>query len=1457
MHDLPGEDQIAAAERRLAEWRARGENRPADASALLTEALDGVADLLRQWRQGAAADPGAAGQEEGRLGAILQSIGDAIIATDREGRVTLMNGAAGALTGWTEAEALGRPLPEVFCIADEVSGAVCTSPVRLVLQTGQAQALTNHTLLTARDGTKRAISESGAPLVGSDGEVQGVVLVFRDVTAERQTRAELARLASFPEVNPNLVLEISARGELLYANAAVRKVLAEDREALLAPLRAGWDQAPVVAGPAGPGPLSLEIPVGERWYLAACVRMPGQARMRVYMIDITAHKAAEEARHLEHERLSTTLMSIGDAVIATDRAGQVTLMNGVAEQLTGWSEAEARGRALAEVFPIHNEMTGAVCANPVELVLRSGLVQGLANHTVLTARDGSLRAIADSGAPILTSDGRVEGVVLVFRDVTESSQLERERQAALELLELVNLGYELPQLMEEMTAFLQYWSGCEAIGIRLRAGDDFPYFETRGFGEEFFTAESTLCSRDAEGHAPQDANGTVLLDCMCGNILQGRFDPALPFFTARGSFWTNSTTELLAGTTERERQSPTRNRCNTAGYESVALIPLRSGTETLGLLQFNDRHRGRFTPERIALLERLSDSLAPAVASRLADAELQARERELREAQGLLQGLLDSTPSLVYIKDLEGRWLLVNQEMARLLGRPQEELLGRTTHELFPAEVADVHRANDLAVIESGMPITVEEVSGETAGNRIYISVKFPLFDASGQVRAVCGLSTDITELRAAEAALAATNERYRSLYQAVSGGIVLLDLNAEVVDANEAAAELLGIPLEELLGETVAHPDWNPIDEDGNVIPREERPVMVVLREKRPVRGWVFRVPPALAPRDRWLLMNCEPLLDPQTQDLQGVVCILVDVTEQREIREELRRHRDELEQLVAERTARLAESEAKYRELVTKATSIIVRLDQEGRIVFFSEWAERVSGYGAEEVVGQSAFGLLLPLDPDLQGDAAEGWRRLQEQLGDERQREIRWHTKAGADLWILWNATPLYDEQGEFSGVLGVGQDVTEKHQALEALQRRDQVLAAIALAAEKFLAEADWTKNIPEVLKRLGEATGASRVALTQNWTEEAGVVWARHVHQWAEPDHPHTAGLAAESVDFVWTGPGLRSWAERLARGERVLCATSDAERVWLETHGLRSLVLAPVRLEGAWWGTLAFDDCRGERGWSEAELETLAAAADILGVAILRQRNKERLQRTIDELARSNEELEQFAYVASHDLQEPLRTVTSYVQLLEQEYADQLGGEGEEYLEFVIEATGRMHHLIQDLLAYSRASAVRQSLRPVASEVAVRQATADLRQVMEATGAHLEYGELPEVQADLAQLTRLFQNLLSNALKFHGEAPPEIFIEAERSGHDWLFRVRDNGIGISAAFIDRIFVIFQRLHTREEYTGTGVGLAICKKIVERHGGRLWVESEPGSGTTFFFTLPAGAAPGEARHQTRG
>jgi light-regulated signal transduction histidine kinase (bacteriophytochrome) len=259
---------------------------------------------------------------------------------------------------------------------------------------------------------------------------------------------------------------------------------------------------------------------------------------------------------------------------------------------------------------------------------------------------------------------------------------------------------------------------------------------------------------------------------------------------------------------------------------------------------------------------------------------------------------------------------------------------------------------------------------------------------------------------------------------------------------------------------------------------------------------------------------------------------------------------------------------------------------------------------------------------------------------------------------------------------------------------------------------------------------------------------------------------------------------------------------------------------------------------------SDDEIGRLSRAFDAMTENLKKiTASRDELNKVTIELERSNQELQQFAYVASHDLQEPLRAVAGFIRLLERRYKEKLDQDAQEFIHFAVDGAVRMQKLIDDLLAYSRVGSHTIPLEPVDCNFLLDQAISNLQVAIEESHAVITRGTLPAITCNGPQMVQLFQNLISNAIKFRGRETPRIHIAAERRGEEWLFSFRDNGIGIDPRHHDRIFKIFQRLHSRDEYAGTGIGLALCMKIVELHKGRIWMESELGKGTTVYFTLP--------------
>src|ERR1700675_752698 len=482
-----------------------------------------------------------------------------------------------------------------------------------------------------------------------------------------------------------------------------------------------------------------------------------------------------------------------------------------------------------------------------------------------------------------------------------------------------------------------------------------------------------------------------------------------------------------------------------------------------------------------------------------------------------------------------------------------------------------------------------------------------------------------------------------------------------------------------------------------------------------------------------------------------------------------------------------KLRESEEKYRSLIDGVEDYaIFALDPGGKVISWNAGAERIKGYKAEEIIGQN-FSRFYP-----QADIDEGKPGKELQIAAESGRsEIEhWRVrKDGSRFWANVVITAARDTSGRLLGFSEISRDISER-------------------------------KETEARYRGLLEAAPDAMVVVNA-----AGEIVLLNVQAEKQLGYRRDELLGQKVKNIIPEG-----FAERLIADDLRTAADALAQQIGT------GIELSARRKDGSDFPI-------------EIMLSPLESSEGILVTAAIRditerKRSEQHLVRTVGELKRSNDELQQFAYVASHDLQEPLRMVASYTQLLAKSYKGRLDSDADEFIAYAVDGSNRMQGLIQDLLAYSRAGANGKPLGKISSEYALKEALTNLRATIGESGAVVTHDVLPAITMDETQLAQVFQNLVGNPIKYRSVEPPRVHISATKNGgNEWIFSVRDNGMGIDAQYFERIFVLFQRLHGREEFKGTGIGLAICKKIVERLGGRIWVKSQPEKGSTFFFALP--------------
>jgi PAS domain S-box-containing protein len=516
-------------------------------------------------------------------------------------------------------------------------------------------------------------------------------------------------------------------------------------------------------------------------------------------------------------------------------------------------------------------------------------------------------------------------------------------------------------------------------------------------------------------------------------------------------------------------------------------------------------------------------------------------------------------------------------------------------------------------------------------------------------------------------------------------------------------------------------------------------------------------------------------------------------------------------------------------HANLVETISDAIISTDKELRIQSWNPGAEHMYGWHEDEVMGRKGPDILRT--EFLEGTSREALTQKLFGAGSWRGEVIQ-RTKDGRQINVEATSISIRNENGDVIGGVSVGRDITDRKRAEEELAQKNQVLRELndelintAKDLETSIGElADTERSLRETQEYLESLITYANApiivwdqdlrivrlnrALVRLTGREPGELVGRPIHELFPP------GGREKSIDLI----------TRATKGERW-----EAEEIPIQSvDGSTRTVL---------WNSAPI--------YSPNELILVSTIAQGVDITRMKQHEVE-LTKLTDDLRRSNKELEQFAYVASHDLREPLRMVTLFSQLLQKNYGGRLDPDADEFIGYIVEGAIRMDSLVNDLLEYSRVSSQGRPFQPTDFKSVIQEVRTNLAVAIMESGAVLDVRSLPTIDADRSQIVQLYQNLISNAIKFRRDQAPHITIAMEEDKQEWMFSVQDNGIGIEEEYTAKIFNIFQRLHSKDQYAGTGIGLAICRRIVERHGGKIWVESDPGQGSTFRFTIPKNA-----------
>ena len=850
-----------------------------------------------------------------------------------------------------------------------------------------------------------------------------------------------------------------------------------------------------------------------------------------------------------------------------------------------------------------------------------------------------------------------------------------------------------------------------------------------------------------------------------------------------------------------------------------------------------------------------------------------SEEKKLREATLHLAAIVQSSDDAIISKDLNGIITSWNNAAERLLGYSRAEAIGKPITMLALPERAN-EMPNILNRIRPGERIEhYSTLRRHKSGTPVEVSLTVsPIFDPKGNVIGASKILRDVSERNRLEGALRASEQESRSLLATLPDIIARFDQHRRFLYISPAFKTQTGLLASAVLGKTHAEAGLPP-----QLAAKLDGWIAAVL-ESCQTQAVEFDMPSATGSMRHYQGVGV-PELNGKSK-VQTVLAIIKDVTEQENAKQAQKALEREL-LLLIEASGTLLSSLRSTEVLRTivnlahrfvKADAYAVwRMNaDDGRWSLSS--SSGLSESAATEGLATSAAPSALSQKPILVEDIER------EPLLKDRVKFLRAegicstliiplviHGEISGTIVFYWR-TPHQFLESEVRISTALGNLAASALGTAELYDRQLQ-LRAIAESSQKrteFLAEAGAVLSSSLVYEKTLAAVARLSVPMFADWCS-VDLVHERDIKRVAvEHIDPEKVRLAYNLMEryppneadasrvAIRTG---RSYLLEEIRDDLINKRARDPEHAeMIRGLGMRSFIVAPMLLGERVLGLITFATAESGRRYQRADLALAEELARRAAIAIENSRLYEETKRRGQalrlsnvELRRANSDLEQFAYSASHDLKEPLRMVSLFTQLLEKKYAHQLEPEAKEYIAHAVQGAQRMEMLVQDLLAYTTVSASgEQPLELVDANAILEQTLGILSSDVEASGAEVTHTELPLVRIHAVQLHQLFQNLIGNAIKYRSEHAPRIHISAEQKQDHWLFAVQDNGIGISSEYAEQIFGLFKRLHGRDDYEGTGLGLAICKKIVESLGGTIWVRSESGKGSTFYFTIPQSA-----------
>lgn len=788
------------------------------------------------------------------------------------------------------------------------------------------------------------------------------------------------------------------------------------------------------------------------------------------------------------------------------------------------------------------------------------------------------------------------------------------------------------------------------------------------------------------------------------------------------------------------------------------------------------------------------------------------KERTYRE-------LFDSVPVGLYRSTPDGQILDANHAFMKLAGYSERENFLKTPALVHYANPGDRQRWQTILESQgviSDFEVPIRRLDGEISWVR---NSARAIFNEQGEVLYYEGLMVDITERKRMEFALSASEARFQALAQDSDDIVTVIDGNGVIRYESPSVTRVLGFQPEERMGQNIF----------SSLQPNDLAQVQNAFQQALSAPGQTLSMELNFQHKNgSWRKLEATGtnlLSDPA---VGGIIVTTRDVTDRRLAEQALKKQNSLLHLLQEVAMAANGTND------VSEVLQTVVRL-----VCHHTDWPV---GHvyeveeGSQELRPTKIWHMAAPANFQTLHDMTMRTRPV---APDGLPGRVY---QSGRPIWIAdMQQEPTFTGGREADSDLGVRAAF-----AFPVLVGQEVVAILEFFATKPEAADELLLSVMAQVGTQLGRVVERQRAVRALAESEA--------LYRTVLDTLPAGIYLADETGQLYYTNPG--------------------AKAIW---HGVRHVGIEEYHQYKGWWRdsgelieaeewALARAVRRGETSLNElVDIETFDGERRIItvsavplydsqqklrgGVAVVEdvtdyQRAQQAITQAAEELARSNTELQQFAYVASHDLQEPLRMVSSYLQLIQRRYQGQLDADADEFIYFAVDGANRMKILINDLLAYSRVSTQGKALIPTDCQEVLALVLHNLTLAIEEAEAMVTADPLPAVVGDGVQLEQLLRNLIGNAIKFRGDQPPQVHLSVERNNGEWRFAVKDNGIGFAPQYQERIFTVFQRLHSATQYPGTGIGLAICKKIVERHGGRIWAESQPGQGATFYFTLPA-------------